>query len=161
MIRLSSMQPSPRPFFRSNRCGDFRVCHCHIICTVYIVKKNQFNSNIVSIQSNTVVECKIDFFFLKSSQLNLKNSPCLLKTDQHKRSQFTFLFSIKWKFQKMFYSFTCILPGYVAHEITKEFWKNSHLKNITASFLLRCQKTLWWNTPETMISFSFSPLLPL
>ena len=34
----------------------------------------------------------------------------------------------------MFYSFTCILPGYVAHEITKEIWKDSHFENMTAGF---------------------------
>ena len=50
----------------------------------------------------------------------------------------------------MFYSFTCILPEYVAHEITQEFWKNSLLENMTASFLLRCQNLLWYFTPEMM-----------
>ena len=31
--------------------------------------------------------------------------------------------------------FTCILPHYAAHDITKEFWKNSHFENMTAGFL--------------------------
>ena len=38
---------------------------------------------------------------------------------------------------------TCILPDYVSHEITKEFWKISHFENKRASFLLRCQNSLW------------------
>ena len=36
------------------------------------------------------------------------------------------------KFKKIFYPFTCILPNYVAHDITKEFWKNNHFENMTA-----------------------------
>ena len=50
----------------------------------------------------------------------------------------------------MFYYFTYILPDYVAHEITKEFLKNSHFENMTASFLLRCQNILRYFTPEMM-----------
>ena len=59
----------------------------------------------------------------KNSKSNSNNSyrQRRIKTDYHKRSPFTFLFSMKWKVQKMFYFFTCILPGYVALEITKEF----------------------------------------
>ena len=61
--------------------------------------------------------------------------------------------------------FIYILPGYVAHEITKEFWKSSHFENITAGFLLRCHNTLRWNTPEKMHFqewiFLFSPILPI
>ena len=45
----------------------------------------------------------------------------------------------KWKVQKIFYLFTCILPNYVPYEITKEFWKNSHFENM----ILRCQNTLF------------------
>jgi hypothetical protein len=37
-------------------------------------------------------------------------------------------------------SFPCILLDYVTHEITKEFWKNGHFENVTAGFLLKCQK---------------------
>ena len=40
--------------------------------------------------------------------------------------------------------FTCILPDYVAHDITKEFWKNSHFENMRVVFLLRCQSWLRW-----------------
>ena len=56
------------------------------------------------------------------------------------------------KAQKISYSFTCILPDYVANEITKEFWKNSHFENRRAGFLLRCQNILRYFTPE-MIHF--------
>ena len=40
--------------------------------------------------------------------------------------------------------FTCILPDYMAHDITKEFWKNRHFENITAGFPLRCKNLLRW-----------------
>ena len=50
----------------------------------------------------------------------------------------------------MFYIFTRISPDYVAHEITKEFGKNSHFKNMTASFHLSCQNLLRYFTPEMM-----------
>ena len=36
--------------------------------------------------------------------------------------------NLLWKVQKLFYLATCILPDYVAHEITKEFWKITILK---------------------------------
>ena len=36
----------------------------------------------------------------------------------------------------------------MAHEITKEFWKNSHFENMRADFPLQCQNSLRWNTPE-------------
>ena len=35
---------------------------------------------------------------------------------------------LRWNIQKTFYFFIYIFPSYVAHEITKEFLKNSHLK---------------------------------
>ena len=41
---------------------------------------------------------------------------------------------INEKFKKIFNFFTCILPNNVAHDITKEFWKNSHFENMTAVF---------------------------
>ena len=57
-------------------------------------------------------------------------------------------FFINKKLKKIFYFFTCILPNYVPHDITKEFWKNSHFENMTAGFLHRCQNRLRRNTPE-------------
>ena len=44
---------------------------------------------------------------------------------------------LKWIRQK-FYQF------FINDEIPKEFWKNSHFKNIIAGFLLRSQNTLRW-----------------
>ena len=35
------------------------------------------------------------------------------------------------------------LPAF-SHDITKEFWKNSHFENMRAAFLLRCQNSLRW-----------------
>ena len=40
------------------------------------------------------------------------------------------------KNQNFFYSFTCIFPDYMGHEITKEFWKNSHSENMIPPPLL-------------------------
>ena len=53
-------------------------------------------------------------------------------------------FFINEKFKKLLYFFICILPNYVPHEITKDFWKNSHFENVRADFLLRCQNSLRW-----------------
>ena len=39
------------------------------------------------------------------------------------------------KFKNRFYFFTCILPKYLAHDMTKEFWKNSYFENMRAGFL--------------------------
>ena len=63
--------------------------------------------------------------------------PVRKKYDSFKLKNF-----INKKFWKIFYFFTCILSDYVAHDITKEFWKDSHLENMTAGFLLRCQNWL-------------------
>ena len=52
--------------------------------------------------------------------------------------------------KKIIYFFTCISPNYVPYEITKEFWKNTHFETMTADFLLGCENTLGWNTPEKM-----------
>ena len=46
--------------------------------------------------------------------------------------------------KKIPYFFTCILPNYVPHEITKIFWKNSQFENMIAGFLLRWQNSLRW-----------------
>ena len=59
--------------------------------------------------------------------------------------------------------FTCILPDYVAQDITKDFWKNIHFENTTAGFLLRCQNSLrydislicHWNIDSLKQDWSF------
>ena len=53
-------------------------------------------------------------------------------------------------FRKQLYFFTCILPDYVVHESPKEFWKNNHFENMRASFLRRCQNSLWQTSHEMM-----------
>ena len=40
--------------------------------------------------------------------------------------------------------FTCILPDYVVHESSKEFWKIRHFENMTAGFFLSSQISLRW-----------------
>ena len=47
-------------------------------------------------------------------------------------------------------NFTWILPDYVSHEISKEFWKSSHFQNMRAGFLRRCQNSLRQNSHEMM-----------
>ena len=69
---------------------------------------------------------------------------------------------INEELKKLIYFFTCILPYYVTHEITKEFWKNSHFENMTAGFLLWGQKTL--EIPLKRFQqwhYLFSPILTL
>ena len=46
--------------------------------------------------------------------------------------------------------FTCILPDYVFLESPKEFWKNNDFENMRASFLRRCQNSLWQTSHEMM-----------
>ena len=65
-----------------------------------------------------------------------------VKTGLLKRSQFSFLFLSSENLKKVFYFFTYILIDYLVHEITKEFWKNSHFENMRADFLLRCPNSL-------------------
>ena len=55
---------------------------------------------------------------------------------------------ISEKFRKQLYFFTCISPNYVFHESPKEFWKNNHFENMRASFLRRCQNSLWQTSHE-------------
>ena len=59
----------------------------------------------------------------------------LLKSDLLKTIQISIQFFFNKKFKNGFYFFTCILPDYVAHDITKEFWKNIHFENMRAVFL--------------------------
>ena len=47
-----------------------------------------------------------------------------------------------------FYFFVCILPDYLSHESSKEFWKKRHFENMGAGFLRRCQNSLRQNSHE-------------
>ena len=78
------------------------------------------------------------FFFVKKA---ISISWNYVKTGHLKKRQKYIQISIKNIFKKVVY-YTCILPDYMAHDITKEFWKNSHFENMTAGFLLRCQNSL-------------------
>ena len=85
-------------------------------------------------------------FSWKKSWMNYVTiDSCAKKYDSSKLTIF-----ISEKFKKLFYFFTCILPDYVAHDITKDFFLNSHFENMTAGFLLRCQNLLRYFTPEMM-----------
>ena len=67
-----------------------------------------------------------------------------LKTGNLKTIQIWIQFFLNKMIRNRVHFFTCILPHYVAHDISKEFWKNSHFENVTAVFLLRCQNSLRW-----------------
>ena len=53
-------------------------------------------------------------------------------------------------FRKQLCFFTCILPDYMFHESSNEFWKNSHFGNMRADFLWRCQNSHRQTSPEMM-----------
>ena len=97
-------------------------------------------------------KCLVLYFFILDSYSKWIRQKC-------------YQFFIKKKLKQTFCFPTCILPNYVPHEITKEFWKNSHFENMRAGFLLRCLNWLRWNTPEKMHfqewHFLFSPIFPL
>jgi uncharacterized protein with PIN domain len=57
---------------------------------------------------------------------------------------------INKEFKKQFYFFICILPDYLSHKSSKEFWKNSHFENMRADFLIRRQNLLRQTSPEMM-----------
>ena len=104
--------------------------------------------------------CLISFLLLETTQI-FKRLTChhvildcmhTLKTGDQKRSQFTFLFCKKLR-KYPIPAFNCILSDYVAHEIKKGFWKNSHLENRGAGFLLRCQNS---KTKKCLLYMSWS-----
>ena len=59
-------------------------------------------------------------------------------------------------FKKMVYFFTSISPDYMAHDITKEFWKNRHFENMTAGFPLSFQNLTWQITHKMMHGKKYS-----
>ena len=83
-----------------------------------------------------------DFWKINLGKSSLTNWIFSLKTGRLKRSQFSFLFLSSEKLKKLFYFFTYILIDNLVHEITKEFWKNSHLASMREGFLLRRQNSL-------------------
>ena len=67
----------------------------------------------------------------------------------HKKTESSiFKNCINEKFRKQLYFFICILPDYMFHESPKEFWKNNRFENMRASFLRRCQNSLWQTSHE-------------
>ena len=85
------------------------------------------------------------------SNYALRPSKYKLYSLMRKKTESTiFKNSIGEKFRKQLYFFTCISPDYVFHESPKEFWKNNHFENMRASFLRRCQKSLWQTSHEMM-----------
>ena len=69
-------------------------------------------------------------------------TPMVVKTGRLKRSQISILFLSIKNLRRRFDLFTYISIDYLVHEITKEFWKNSHFENMRTGFLQRCQKSL-------------------
>ena len=85
-------------------------------------------------------KCPKFFKFLWGFLICTANS--VYRPVRKKYDSFKLKIFINKKFWKTFHFFTCILSDYVAHDITEEFWKNSHFENMTAGFLLRCQNWL-------------------
>ena len=54
------------------------------------------------------------------------------------------------KEQETILFFICILPDYVSHESSKEFWRNSYFEHMRADFLGRSLNSLWQTSPEMM-----------
>ena len=74
--------------------------------------------------------------------LGIGPKPKYIKTGRLKMSQLSILFLSYENLRKCFILFTYILIDYLVHEITKDFWKNSHFGNMRAGFLLRYQYSL-------------------
>ena len=76
----------------------------------------------------TVFFFKVNLLFDKHLKLYIQYSYLLrhVKTGYLKRSQKWFCNCQWWNIQKLFYFPICIFPNNMGHEITKEFWKNSH-----------------------------------
>ena len=74
----------------------------------------------------------------------------IVKTGDLKRTQNWIWYLFSKEFKNHVYFFTCILPDYVAHAISKEFLENSHFEDTTAGFLLWCQNLLRLIPPKMM-----------
>jgi hypothetical protein len=73
-----------------------------------------------------------------------------VKTGDLKSTQNLIRIFFDKKFTNCVYFFTCILSDYMAHEIPKYFFLNSHFEDMTAGFLLRCQNLLRQISPKMM-----------
>ena len=67
---------------------------------------------------------------------------CTLTLFRNEKHKTIFINVISEKLRKQFCFLTCISPDYVADKSFKEFWKNSHFKNMRADFLRSCQNSL-------------------
>ena len=65
-----------------------------------------------------------------------------IKTGDLKTLQIWIQIFFDKKIWNFVYFFTCILPNHMAHNILKDFLKKSLFANMTAGFLLTCQKSL-------------------
>ena len=65
-----------------------------------------------------------------------------LKSRDLKSTQNWIQFFSNKKFRNCVYFFTCILPNYMANIIFKDLKKNNLFENMTAGFLMTCQKSL-------------------
>ena len=62
--------------------------------------------------------------------------------DRSQKRKCTFKIFSNEKFKKIFYLFMCMLPDYLAHDITKKFEEKRRIENMTTSFSQRCQNPL-------------------
>ena len=78
------------------------------------------------------------FIFAAIKHLSFKIKVCTLENNTNLNS-ISGLIKGSWiVFFFLLLFLAWILTDYVAHDITKVFWKNSHFENMTAGFLLRC-----------------------
>ena len=66
----------------------------------------------------------------------------MVKTGDLKSTQNWIQFFSNKRLRNCVYHFTCILPNHMGNNIFKDFLKNSLFENMTAGFLLTCQKSL-------------------
>ena len=57
--------------------------------------------------------------------------------------------------KKQFYFLICILPDYLSHESSKEFWKKRHFEDMRAGFRRMSLNSLRQNSPEIRHTVKF------
>ena len=103
--------------------------------------KNKHLAKITRVPMNFICPCPL-FDLLKAWKVLFELKCGNLKSTQNWKN---FLFNKK--FGNCLYFFTCIWPDYIAHDMTKEFWKNSFFENMTW-FHSRLSKLTWVKYPR-------------
>ena len=146
-------------FWKANYFWMFRIGLFSSEHNFYIIY-SKYVKKVLKASKNYLTKMFCDFLIIWSLQ-----TAWVLKTGDLKTIQIWIQLFFDKKIRNCVYLFTCILPDYMAHGITKQSWKNIHSEKMTAVFLLRCQNLLRWNAPEIMhfkawhfLSLSILPL---